>query len=105
MMSTFGYINASWTLRADLTAEYFCRLVKHMEANDFRQCTPVLRPEDKGMSSQPWITDFSPGYIKRALERLPLQGDHEPWINPQNYRQDKKMFLKERVDDGALLFK
>jgi len=105
MVSTFGYINASWTLRADLTAEYFCRLVNYMDENDCGQCTPTLRAEDKGMSSQPWITDFSPGYIDRALERLPKQGGHEPWINPQNYQHDKKVFLKDRLDDGTLLFK
>ena len=105
LVSTFGYINASWTLRADLTAEYFCRLVNYMDKNDFAQCTPTLRPEDLSMSPQPWITDFSPGYIDRALDRLPKQGDHEPWINPQNYQHDKKVFLKDRLDDGTLLFR
>jgi cation diffusion facilitator CzcD-associated flavoprotein CzcO len=105
LVSTFGYINASWTLRADLTAEYFCRMVNHLEANGFQQCTPRLRPEDHAMEPRPWITAFTPGYIQRAIDLMPMQGDHEPWINPQNYRLDKKMFLDGDIDDGALAFK
>jgi cation diffusion facilitator CzcD-associated flavoprotein CzcO len=105
LVSTFGYINASWTLRADLTAEYFCRLLNFMEAGGYRQCTPRLRSEDSAMQMQPWITGFSPGYMQRALDRLPKQGDREPWINPQNYRADKKMFRDGEVDDGSLTFK
>jgi len=104
MMSTFGYINASWTLRADLTAEYFCRVVNHMDAGGYQQFTPRLRAEDGDMQARPWITGFSPGYMQRALDRLPKQGDREPWINPQNYRLDKKMFLKGAIDDGTLRF-
>ena len=104
LVSTFGYINASWTLRADLTAEYFCRLVNHMDAGAYRRCTPRLRSEDRAMQMQPWITDFSPGYMQRALDRLPKQGDREPWINPQNYRVDKTMFREGPIDDGVLVF-
>ena len=105
LVSTFGYINASWTLRADLTAEYFCRLANFMDVGGYRQCTPRLRSGDGSMQMQPWITGFSPGYIQRALDRLPRQGDREPWINPQNYRADKKMFREGDVDDGSLTFK
>ncbi len=104
MVSTFGYVNASWTLRADLTAEYFCRLLNFMDAGDYQRFTPELRAEDKGMHAQPWITSFSPGYMKRALDRLPRQGDREPWVNPQDYRKDKKMFLEGEIEDGALAF-
>jgi cation diffusion facilitator CzcD-associated flavoprotein CzcO len=105
LVSTFGYINASWTLRADLTAEYFCRLVNHLEANGYQHCTPRLHPEDHAMEPRPWITAFTPGYIQRAIHLMPMQGDHEPWINPQNYRLDRKMFLDGDIDDGALAFK
>jgi cation diffusion facilitator CzcD-associated flavoprotein CzcO len=104
MVSTFGYINASWTLRADLTARYFCRLVNHMDQYGFRQCTPTLRPEDEGMQSHPWIIGFSSGYIQRVLPRLPMQGDREPWLNPQNYAKDKKLFRESEIDDGVLVF-
>jgi len=105
MMSTFGYINASWTLRADLTAEYFCRVVNHMDAGGYRQFVPRLRAEDRDMQARPWITGFSPGYMQRGLDGLPKQGDREPWVNPQDYRRDKKMFLKGDIDDGELVFR
>ena len=104
IVSTFGYINASWTLRADLTARYFCHLVNAMEAGGYRQCTPRLRPEDEDMPMLPWVTGFSSGYIQRALDRLPKQGDRQPWVNSQNYRLDRKMLLEDRIDDGALVF-
>ena len=104
LVSTFGYINASWTLRADLIAEFFCRLVNHMDAGGYRQCTPRLREDERGMREQPWIVGFSSGYIQRVLGRLPKQGDHEPWINPQNYKRDKKMFRQGALDDGVLSF-
>ncbi len=104
MISTFGYINASWTLRADLTAEYACRVINHMDDTGCRQCTPLLRDEDRGMPALPWFVEFMPGYIERSIERLPKQGDHEPWINPQNYKRDKKMFRDRTLEDGALVF-
>jgi cation diffusion facilitator CzcD-associated flavoprotein CzcO len=104
LVSTFGYINASWTLRADLTAAYVCRLLNFMDENGYRHFTPQLRDEDRAMQEQPWITGFSPGYMTRALDRMPKQGDREPWINPQNYKKDKTMFLEGAIDDGALIF-
>jgi monooxygenase len=104
LVSTFGYINASWTLRADLTAEYFCRLIKSMDASGKQQVTPELRPEDKGMTPQLWIKDFSAGYMQRALPAFPKQGNHEPWTNPQDYGTEKKMFKTAPFDDGALVF-
>lgn len=104
LISTFGYINASWTLRADLTAEFLCRVLNHMDATGTRQCTPRLRAEDRDMQKRPWIVGFSSGYIQRVLGRLPKQGDHLPWTNPQNYRRDKKMFREGPVEDGVLTF-
>ena len=85
LASSFGYINASWTLRADLTCEYVCRLLNHMDATGTCQCTPRLRPSDAGMPARPWIEGFSSGYMQRVLHLLPKQGDREPWINPQSY--------------------
>jgi cation diffusion facilitator CzcD-associated flavoprotein CzcO len=104
LVSTFGYINASWTLRADLTAEYVCRLINHMDETGLRQCTPHLRDEDKDMPARNWITGFSSGYMQRTMYRFPKQGDREPWINTQNYRLDKKMIHSEAIDDGVLSF-
>ena len=104
MASTFGYINASWTLRSDLTAEYVCRLLNHMRKLGVAQCTPRLREQDRNMKERPWIDGFSSGYMQRMMHRMPRQGDHEPWINPQNYRRDKKMFKHSPIDDGVMQF-
>ena len=104
LVSTFGYINASWTLRADLTAEYFCRLTNHMDATGFRQCMPRLPDAEKDMPARDWITAFSSGYMQRAMHLLPRQGDRAPWLNNQNYQLDKKMIHGEAIDDGVLSF-
>lgn len=104
MVQTFGYVNASWTLRADLTAEYFCRLVKRMDELGMRQCTPKLSESEAGMQTRDWIDTFNPGYMKRSMHLFPKQGAHEPWINTQSYKLDKKMIRGAPLEDGALQF-
>ena len=104
LASSFGYINASWTLRADLICEYVCRLLNHMDETGTVQCTPRLRASDAGMPERPWIENFTSGYMQRMMHEFPKQGDREPWINPQNYRRDKKMFKKSPVADGVMRF-
>lgn len=105
MIYTFGYINASWTLRADLIAEYACRLINHMDQTGTRQCTPRLRDSDYDMKPQPFIGDFSANYMQRMMDRFPRQGDREPWINPQNYKRDRKLLRHGAIDDGVLEFR
>ena len=104
LASSFGYINASWTLRADLTCEYVCRLLNHMAETGTVQCTPRLRASDRSMPERPWIDGFSAGYMQRVMHRFPRQGDREPWLNPQNYRHDKKLFRKSPLEDGVMRF-
>ncbi len=104
LVSTFGYVNASWTLRADLIAEWFCRLVNHMDATGTTQCRPTLAGENADMPLKPYIQNFSSGYIQRVMDRLPKQGENPPWANPQDYLHDRKMFREEPIDDGALVF-
>lgn len=104
LASSFGYIAASWTLRADLTCMYVCRLLNHMADTGADTCTPRLRLSDRDMPERPWIDDFSAGYIQRMLPALPKQGDRDPWVNPQNYRRDKKLLLEDPVDDGVMRF-
>ena len=104
LVSTFGYINASWTLKSDLTAEYSCRLLNHMASNGFRQCTPRLPEHEQGMTGEDWIKGFSSGYIQRKLHLLPRQGKEWPWLNTQNYILDRKTIGESPIDDGILKF-
>jgi monooxygenase len=104
LVTTFGYINASWTLRADLIAEFVCRLINHLDERRMRQCTPRLREADLQMASRPFIEDFSSNYIRRALHLLPKQGDREPWLNIQDYRRELKMIRHGALEDGVLVF-
>ena len=103
MVHTFGYINASWTLRADLIATWVCRLLNHMRTTEKTVATPRIEETlAAGMRRRLWIDDFSAGYMRRMLDRFPRQGDEMPWMNPQDYRKDRKMFRDEPIDDGAL---
>ena len=103
LAQTFGYINASWTLRADLTAEYVCRLLNHMDEVGAAQVTPTLGPEDKSMATRPWIDGFPAGYMMRSMHLFPRQGEG-PWRNTQNYLLDKKLVRKAPIADPALKF-
>jgi monooxygenase len=104
LVSTFGYINASWTMRSDLIARFVCRLLNHMRATGTDQCTPRLRESDRDMPRRPWIDGFTPGYMQRVMARMPKQGDRAPWLNPQRYKADREALLKEPLDDGVLQF-
>jgi hypothetical protein len=79
-----GYVNASWTLRADLTARYVCRLLAHMDAHGYRSATPEY---DGAAATRPLIT-FSSGYVRRAADVLPKQGGSAPWVLRQSYPAD-----------------
>ena len=103
MAQTFGYINASWTLRADLTSEYVCRLLNTMDELGMSQVTPMLRDEDAGMEARPWITDFPAGYMTRSMHLFQKQGEG-PWRNTQDFEADKKMVRHEPIADSALRF-
>ena len=102
--NVFGYVNASWTLRADLTCAYVCRLLNHMSASGARQCTPRLRTEDRTMERRPWIVDFLPGYMARSMHLFPRQGSRDPWRNTQNYLEDRKIIYRQPLEDGVLTF-
>ncbi len=101
LASTFGYTNASWTLKADLTSEYVCRLLNHMDRNGYAQATP--RRTDPTIEEEPWL-DFSSGYVQRALSILPRQGNKRPWKLYQNYALDLVTLRYGKVDDGTMEF-
>jgi monooxygenase len=101
LASSFGYTNASWTLKCDLTCEYVCRLLNHMEKRGYRQCTP--RNNDPTIAEEPWI-DFSSGYVQRSLHMFPKQGSRAPWKLHQNYARDLLLLRYGRLDDGVMEF-
>ena len=100
MANTLGYTNASWTLKADLTARYVCRLLRHMDRHGYAVCTPRYDP---GVVHEP-VLNFSSGYVQRALPMLPQQGDRKPWRLGQNYFSDVWTLRFGRIDDGVLGF-
>lgn len=104
LVTTFGYINASWTLRSDLVADFICRLIQHMDRENVRQVTPRLADDEHAMPRRPFIADFSSNYVQRALHLLPKQGDREPWTSPQDYQVEKVTIGKAKFDDGRLVF-
>ncbi len=101
LASSFGYTNASWTLKCDLTSEFVCRLLNHMKSQGRRQCTP--RNTDASVTEQPWI-DFSSGYVQRSLPMFPKQGSRAPWKAHQNYARDIATLRYGKLDDGAMVF-
>ena len=102
LVSCFGYINASWTLKADLTSEYVCRLIKHMKKNDFEVVCPKFEVDIE--ESDDFLNGFSSGYIKRAADAQPKQGKEKPWINLQDYFKDWIDIKYKKLDDGYLNF-
>jgi cation diffusion facilitator CzcD-associated flavoprotein CzcO len=99
--SVFGYINASWTLKADLICNYVCRLLNYMDRKGVRQATPRCNGETP---VAPFVENFSPGYIQRALASWPKQGSKAPWRVYQNYIRDTIALKWSSIDDGALEF-
>jgi cation diffusion facilitator CzcD-associated flavoprotein CzcO len=97
----FGYTNASWTLKCDLTCEYICRVLNHMAANGYRQCTP--RNSDPSITEEPFI-GLTSGYVQRSIEKFPKQGSRAPWRLYQNYALDIISLRFGSVEDEAMEF-
>ncbi len=104
LLSSFGYVNASWTLGSELTNVYACRLLNHMRETGTSVATPRLRPGDHDMVARPWIDDFSANYLARVMDKMPRQGDREPWLNTQDYLKDRTFIGKAPIDDGVMTF-
>jgi monooxygenase len=102
MASVFGYVNASWTLKTDIVADYVCRLLKVMDQKGADIANPHL--DDPTMPRLPFVEDFSSGYFARSFDKLPKNGDRHPWRVQQNYMAEKKILTQDAVDDGIMLF-
>jgi cation diffusion facilitator CzcD-associated flavoprotein CzcO len=96
-----GYTNSSWTLKVDLVCEYLCRLLGHLDATGADTAVPEV--SDPDMPTRP-LLDFKAGYVLRALDRFPRQGEQAPWQVVMSYAEDVKALRRGAVDDGAMRF-
>ncbi len=96
----FGYTNASWTLKCDLSARYVVRLLNHLDGHRYASATPVPAGD---VEPQPMV-NFTSGYVKRAAAMLPRQGLRAPWRLHQNYLLDWAGFSFGRIEDGTMRF-
>ena len=102
MAMIIGYINASWTLKVDIAAEYICRLVNHMDKNGYDE---VIAPSDQAEFLQDTVMGgLTAGYIARAADVMPKQGRHAPWKVINNYLADRKDLKEAKFNDGILQF-
>lgn len=101
--AVFGYLNASWTLRADIVSEYVCRVLNHMTATGTDIAVPVL--DDPASLTEENVFDFSSGYIQRSLSIMPKNADKMPWRLNQDYIADRKDMREGAVADGVLGFR
>jgi cation diffusion facilitator CzcD-associated flavoprotein CzcO len=92
----FGYTNASWTLRSDLTARSVCRLLNRMKRDGHEVCAPRADP---GAEPRP-VMELTSGYVRRAEATLPKQGHRHPWRVPQNYLRDTAAMTFRPIDEG-----
>jgi len=97
----FGYTNASWTLKCDLTNQYVCRLINHMDEHGYKQCTPRLN--DENMERLPFL-DFTSGYIMRFIDKLPKSGRENPWKLKHNYIFDRMIINNSKLSDDVMEF-
>jgi|TARA_R100000049_G_C1953060_1_gene102650 cation diffusion facilitator CzcD-associated flavoprotein CzcO len=101
----FGYLNASWTLRADLNAAYVCDVLNMMDAKCMDIVAPSLSPAEEAALENDDIFDFSSGYIQRSKAIMPKNAVSFPWRLNQDYRVDRKQMKSDPVDDGILHFR
>lgn len=95
-----GYINLSWTMKADMSSLYICRMIKHMDQKNLGQVIP--RDLDGAMVDESMLGQLTAGYVQRGADTMPRQGLGQPWEIRNNYAQDKKMMLHTRLDDRYL---
>ena len=101
----FGYLNASWTLRADINSDYVCRVLNRMKQTGTQIAEPVLTPQAEAAIEEDDIFDFSSGYIQRGKHIMPRNAVAYPWRLNQEYVLDRKRMMEDPVDDGVLAFR
>jgi cation diffusion facilitator CzcD-associated flavoprotein CzcO len=98
-----GYTNASWTLKADLVAEYFCRVIKHMDDKGYTTVVAVAGDDDRTDESV-MGTALTSGYIQRGNAVMPRQGRRRPWKVLNDYVRDAPVLRHGQLEDGVLQF-
>ena len=98
---SFGYTNASWTLKCDITCDYVTRLLNYMQKKGYTECRPRVVDNDVEVES---MLNLSSGYIQRSADRFPKQGTKAPWRLYQNYVLDKLTIALSRIQDPSLEF-
>ena len=99
---SFGYARASWTLGADLSSEYVCKLLNYMDKHGYDYCSPVIGKE---VREEGTYLNLSSGYVKRAIDRMPKQGSREPWKGNQSYLSDVTELRWGSITNDDLHFK
>jgi monooxygenase len=99
-----GYINNSWTLRADLASQYVCRLLNHMSAHGYTTCTPEIGATDPARDQPRPFLNLTSGYVQRMVDNLPKQGSGRPWLARQNYPLDLVDMKLRKIDDRSMRF-
>jgi cation diffusion facilitator CzcD-associated flavoprotein CzcO len=103
LAALFGYLNAGWTLRVDIVADWLCRVFNHMDANGLDIVTPIL-PMDHALEDERPFEAFSSGYLQRSKALIPKSAPTAPWRISMDYRSDRREMREAPVDDGALRF-
>ncbi len=106
MAVVFGYFRTSWTMRSDMISDFVCRLLTRMDEKGASSVTPTIQPTDENMGRLPWIDpeNFNPGYLTRALDILPKQGDRDPWRFENDYYVERDILPDIDLDEPELVY-
>jgi cation diffusion facilitator CzcD-associated flavoprotein CzcO len=103
---TFGALRLSWTMRVEMVSDYICRLLAHMDEVGATSVVPRLRPEDADMELGPYVdpSEFSPGYLQRAVDLVPRSGSRPEWQLSLDYWAERDVLPSVDLDDGCLIY-
>jgi hypothetical protein len=106
LLWVFGYFRASWTLRADLLADFVCRLLKHMDEKGVTKVSIAVPPSDKDMKIMSWMDpeNFNPNYLMRDMHLLPKRGDKPEWQHTQDYWTERDVIPAIDLDNPAFVY-
>jgi len=85
----FGYVDASWTLGADATAQLVCRMLRQMAKEGVTEIVPRRSDKEKefGLQEEPLLR-LTSTYVSRAKDIMPKAGATGQWRPRSYYLQD-----------------